>query len=231
VRVVRALNILHPNSERSPDTAMLTFTPELTAAVRQKYLHSDDTLEQIAAQFNINARDISRMREMEGWPSRHARVRRVPRIAQVLNDAQALEAQRADLARDDRVPSDRPAPAEAEPAASALPSLVERMERLVEQEITAEERARAELGRSPRRRAEAKRCASTLATLTQTLAALARLRGDTSPEQGTHDDDDLPADIDEFRRELARRIEAFVASQPDDECDDGDRSPLVAAPE
>jgi uncharacterized membrane protein YccC len=207
---------------------MLTYTPELLAAVRQEYLHSDDTLEQIAAQFNINARDISRMRELEGWPSRYRRVRRVPRIARMLGEAKAVEAQTVDLSPNDPGP---PASAEGEPAASALPSLTDRMERLIEQEIAAEERMRAELGRAPRRRAEAKRCATTLATLTQTLAALARLRGGTAPEQGPHDDHNLPTDIDEFRRELARRIEAFVASQPDDECDDGDRAPLVAAPE
>jgi hypothetical protein len=188
---------------------MLTYTPELTTAVRQKYLHSDDTLEQIAAQFNINARDISRMRELEGWPSRHARVRRVPRIAQMLDEAKAVEAGTVGLSQGDLGPSGPPVSADAEPTASALPSLVERMERLVEQEIAAEERARAELNRSPRRRAEAKRCASTLATLTQTLAALARLRGEAAPDQEI-EHDDMPEDIDEFRNELARRIEAFL---------------------
>ena len=190
---------------------MLTYTPELIAAVRQKYLHSDDTLEQIAAQFNINARDISRMRELEGWPSRYARVRRVPRIARILDEAKAVEAQTVDLSPNDPGP---PASAEGEPAPSALPSLVERMERLVEQEIAAEERARAELGRSPRRRADARHCASTLATLTQTLAALARLRGGTAPDQEI-EHDDYPADIDAFRDEFARRIRAFVASRID----------------
>jgi hypothetical protein len=194
---------------------MLTYTPELVAAVRQKYLYSDDTLEQIAAHFNINARDISRMRELEGWPSRYARVRRVPRIAQMLEEAKAVAAETINLSSGEPGPPGAPISAEGEPAASALPSLVDRMERLVEQEIAAEERARAELGRSPRRRADAARCASRLATLTQTLAALARLRGGAAPEQGSTNVDDYPADIDAFRDEFARRIDAFVASRTD----------------
>jgi len=191
---------------------MLKFAPELIAAVRQKYLYSDDTLEQIAAQFKINARDISRMRELEGWPSRYARVRRVPQIAQVLDEVEALEAQTVGPSPGGPGRSGSAAAAVGEPARSALSSLVERLERLVEQEIAAEERARAELGRSPRRRAEAKHCASRLAILTQTLVALTRLRGGTAPDQEI-EHDDIPDDIDDFRNELARRMRAFVQSR------------------
>jgi hypothetical protein len=192
---------------------MLTFAPELVAAVRQKYLYSDDTLEQIAAHFKINARDISRMRELEGWPSRYARVRRVPQLAQMLDEADALKAAgSAESAPGDPRSSGSLASAEKAPAASALPSLTDRMESLIAQEIAAEERARAELGRRPRRRADAARCASRLATLTQTLGALKRLRDGAAPDRET-EHDDMPEDIDDFRTELARRIHAFVDSR------------------
>jgi hypothetical protein len=96
-------------------------------------------------------------------------------------------------------------------ASNPLPA-IERIERLVERELDAEEAARTTLGLLPRAPADAERCARTLATLTQTLHALARLRGGLAPDQGLPDDD-MPRDIDEFRRELARRICAFVESR------------------
>lgn len=206
---------------------MQNYPPELVAVVRHKYLYTDETLEQIAAACQINARDVSRMRELEGWPSRNARIRRVPRLTQAVQDVQALEATvgRAELVPAQPGTSVPAASAQTEPddddnagtAPAPLPALpaVERIERLVEQELAAEERARAELGaKRPRRRADAERCARTLATLTQTLHALARLRGGAAPDQGSNDDNnDMPADIDEFRRDLARRIRVFVQSR------------------
>jgi hypothetical protein len=96
-------------------------------------------------------------------------------------------------------------------------------------EIAAEETVRAQLNAAPRKAADAARVARTLATLTQTLQMLRRLRGEDDTDTG-YDDDDMPIDLDEFRRELARRIEAFVASQPDGERADGDPAALVAPP-
>jgi len=62
---------------------------------------------------------------------------------------------------------------------------------------------------------EAERMARTIATLTETLHRLQPMRCGT-PENKTDGDpldDDMPDDIDEFRINLARRIEAFVASR------------------
>jgi transposase-like protein len=89
---------------------------------------------------------------------------------------------------------------------------IERIERLVERELAAEEAVRNRLGPLPRQPADAERCARTLATLTQTLHALARLRSGLAPDSELSNDD-MPRDIDEFRRELARRIRAFVQSR------------------
>jgi hypothetical protein len=187
---------------------MANYPPELVAAVRHDYLYADKTLEQIAARYRINARDINRMREQEGWPSRYARIRRVPRLTQ---ETQALE-EAAVSARPE--PGDDPAGMAQDARLPALPapSAIERIERLVEQELAAEESARGELGAKPRRRADAARCARTLSTLTQTLHALARLRGGLTPDRDT-EHDDMPHDIDDFRNELARRIRAFVQSR------------------
>jgi hypothetical protein len=104
-------------------------------------------------------------------------------------------------------------------------SAIDRIEALVVKEIEAEETVR-KLFRGKRRVATtSERNARTLATLTQTLHALQRLRVGSLPEQETLTDDDMPYDIDEFRRDLARRIDAFVASRTDAGDAGGDSGP------
>ncbi|HZL30742.1 MAG TPA: hypothetical protein VFC54_06735 [Pseudolabrys sp.] len=70
--------------------------------------------------------------------------------------------------------------------------------------------------------------AQALATLIQAIRTLKGMRGsgrtDTGPIEDD-DDDDMPRDIDEFRRDLARRIDAFVASRSDAADADGDSGP------
>jgi hypothetical protein len=84
-----------------------------------------------------------------------------------------------------------------------------RLRRAVLEELRAVEAMRAKLKRNP---ADAERTARTLSSLTETLQKLQRLQC-TLPETELKDDDDMPADIDEFRDELARRINAFVDSR------------------
>jgi AcrR family transcriptional regulator len=70
---------------------------------------------------------------------------------------------------------------------------------------------------------ERERDARTLAVLVKTLRELSALddakdaakRG-TAPQANTDDDDAGPRDIDEFRRELARRMDAIVAARTAD---------------
>jgi transposase-like protein len=138
-------------------------------------------------------------------------------------DTRSLEGAPPGLAPDD---ASRPSPPLAEPVTGPReartrwpgdggetpgPSAIERVERLLESELTAAEAMRAQLRAWPCAPADAERMARTLATLTQTLHALQRLRG--GPAADTQRDDDIPTDINEFRRELARRIDALVASR------------------
>jgi hypothetical protein len=74
-------------------------------------------------------------------------------------------------------------------------------------------RAREAPGALPLNESDRERAARTLATLTTTLERLARMRTGTPPSTGAYADDDVPADIDEFRNELARRIAAFLESR------------------
>jgi hypothetical protein len=54
--------------------------------------------------------------------------------------------------------------------------------------------------------------ARTLAVLVKTLRELSAL-DDAESRGETEDDDDMPRDLDEFRRELARRMDAFVTER------------------
>ncbi|TMJ04922.1 MAG: hypothetical protein E6G97_05345 [Alphaproteobacteria bacterium] len=104
-------------------------------------------------------------------------------------------------------------------------SAIARLERLIEQELAALEATRAELGALADAPTDTERRARILSILTQTLQRLMRLRAGVAPEQGSYDDDDIPADIDEFRRDLARRIVACLESRPDDGSAGGDCGP------
>lgn len=123
------------------------------------------------------------------------------------------------VAEAERLPPDGASPASAAPASPTQQSLLERIDRLhraFDQEMSAVERMREQLGRRPQKPVDAERTARTLEMLTRTLNDLERLRFAASPE-ASDDDDDFPRDLDEFRRELARRMEAFVASRSDGE--------------
>ena len=62
------------------------------------------------------------------------------------------------------------------------------------------------------------RAARTLTSLMRTLRELHELLSQHQAREVRVCTCDMPEDIDAFRIDLARRIEAFVASQPDDEC-------------
>ena len=199
---------------------MPRYTPELCASVIDEYLHTDKPVPLIARDHAIGERDVTRIRHAAGVPARGARVRSLPPAMAGLVEARALlRATDADAGRNKRREAERIAPDNAGGAMRSaycalqpLATSIDRIERLVEQELAAEEAGRAQFGLLPRAPGDAERCARTLAILTKTLQALARLRGGAT-DQGLRHDDDIPADIDEFRRDLARRIDAFVASR------------------
>jgi len=199
---------------------MARYTPQFIAGVRHDYENTDKSLARIAADHGVSERTVNRMRDRERWARRSERVRDVAPAMQALRAATGLLASRETPPAARRIPpTPDPSPpfatlaggGEAGPLASSA-STIERIERLVERELEAEEAVRNRLGPLPRAPADAERCARTLATLTQTLHALARLRSGLLPDAGLSDDD-MPRDIDEFRRELARRIRAFVQNR------------------
>jgi hypothetical protein len=222
---------------------MARYTPEFLASLKQRYEETDQPMRSLAAEFEIGISTLSSLVEKQRWRKRSQRQRDCPpTLRHILAEAEALVAEALpphggaegrreppDASRgaggNPSPPAETPAPtlplsggartdALAEGGAAML-SPAERLEALVVKEIAAEEVMRAELETRPRARGESERCARTLSTLAQTLQALQRLRGGAEP--GTRvcdcDDDDMPEDIDAFRIELARRINAFVASR------------------
>ena len=108
-------------------------------------------------------------------------------------------------------------------------SLAARVQRVVERELNAVERILDNLG--PTEAGEAERAARTLASLARTLREVALSNdGQGAPQADEPDDDPIPRDIDEFRRELACRIDAFIASQADSAVPDDAEDALERPP-
>jgi len=114
------------------------------------------------------------------------------------------------------------------PAQEALPSpaiTAERLHRDVLNELAAVERMRALLDAEPQSPLDAERTSRTLSSLTATLQRIQRMQAGLPATGADDDDDDLPADPDAFRDALAQKIEAFLASTPDED----DAGPVAAA--
>ncbi|QDL96769.1 hypothetical protein FLL57_05395 [Rhodopseudomonas palustris] len=114
-------------------------------------------------------------------------------------------------------PGEQPLGQAPDPALLAL-----RLELAVDQQLRKVENLREDTTLGGHRAVEAERIARTLAALTQTLFKVRQLR---DPERAlSAADDEMPADADGFRLELARRIEAFVRGGTDRELSARDRA-------
>ncbi len=115
-----------------------------------------------------------------------------------------------------RKPSKRPAANAARPASPNVP-LVERLWRVAERQAQEIEARLENDDQSPTERARDTRMLAVLAKTLRELIALrtAALESGDDAQTDADDADPVPRDIDEFRRELTRRIESFVASRTD----------------
>lgn len=105
-----------------------------------------------------------------------------------------------------------PPPATAEnQAADTAPdgaNLAERLQRAIDRELAAVEALIGKLGTTPDHGTDAERSARTLAMLSRVLRELAKLRYDEKAEdQNVDDSEDEFRDLDDFRRELAERLD------------------------
>lgn len=183
------------------------YTPELLAHGRHRYEHTEDSIPDIAVEFGIHKTTLLRLARREGWVRYAAPPRDVSDATRLAAEAAALEAAAAEATA-----PPEPTPADAEP-----PSEIDRLLRAVRTELDVYEAMRARLKHQPQSPLDAERTARTLSNLTDTLYRLQRLRAGIPEALHDHDDDDMPADLDAFRDELARRIEAFMESRTDEE--------------
>lgn len=187
------------------------FTPQAVADIRHRYVETDEPQQSIAADYGVHRKTITQLAKREGWPMRGSRgPRDRPDDVVLLADAEQAVDEHAGAG----ITPDRPPPEEAGAASAASPlTVADRLERAVERELASIERKRATLGVEPQAPPDAERTSRILQRLTDTLWKVRRLRAPDMPETVPDDFDDIPKDIDEFRRMLARRIEAFVRSR------------------
>jgi transposase-like protein len=187
------------------------FTPEALEDARRRYEETDETQVRIAADLGVDRGTLTRLARTHGW------VLRKDRPPTDIPEADKI-ARQATEAVMNATPTDAPG---ADVAIAIDGSVADRLEAAVERELRKVENLRAGPGSPTERSVDHERVARTLATLTETLFKVRRLR-QPGGSQAT-DDDDLPADADEFRVNLARRIEAFVHSRVDGSVSEGDQ--------
>lgn len=95
-----------------------------------------------------------------------------------------------------------------DPAPAPVAVMLGRVSLAIERELTQIERIVGGNHVKAHQRTEAERRARTLASLARTLREVMQLR---AGEEKKHDDDAVPRDIGEFRRQLARRLEQLAA--------------------
>src|SRR4051812_13802724 len=182
-------------------------TPEALEYARQRYENTDDWMSVIAADLHKSRATMYKIARANGWQLRK------DRPPQGLPQALKLDIE-ASYAVDNKAPEPPDAgDRSASPDAPSDPvSMAARLEAALENELRKVESLRGEFGPRGKRSAEAERVARTLATLTETLFKVRRLR---QPGGLQATDDDLPSDPDGFRLALAHRIDVFVRSRTD----------------
>lgn len=204
------------------------FTDEVVAFARQRYEDTNESQNAIAAELGINVEALKRLAIKQGWKLRRDRAPHgLPdalklKIAatQALAEADATVAEAAPPLRD--IAADQ----SIDEVSLVREQLPARLEAAVEKELRKVESLRHECSTATGRTNQSERTARTLATLTETLFKVRRLREPSHGEQAI--DDDMPADIDGFRRALAERMETFVRSRTDGAVSADGRNPNPA---
>jgi hypothetical protein len=186
--------------------AKKTFTPEQIEAARMLYENPQTPLPEVAASLKITRRTLEARIAEWGWPPRATSPPRNAGRARSKSSGRKAKQTTAAL----KQPKSK---AQRQPDAAKRPrrsreALAVRVQRVVERELDAIDSILSVLGAADS--AEAERSARTLASLARALKEVMRL---AAPEQAPDPDEDdpMPRDLDEFRRELARRIEALAA--------------------
>jgi len=211
-------------------------TSESWAQIRYDYEHTDRPIEDICAANGFSSGTLRDRMRRWGWTRRRPPIpREGPPPAPAPASRQAVPAFPSVAQAEPGAPSalpfetatmSLPAAPQIEIAAGLphaanedLPpdpaAIVPRLQSAVARVLPAIEATVVKLGAGPMQPREMEQTARALASLTRTLR---ELNGLLSQRQAAATDDpaacdDMPEDIDAFRRDLARRIDAFVASR------------------
>jgi len=182
-------------------TPKIQIAPELVAEGKRLYETTMTTIADIAALMGVSRRTLENRIVEWNWKRR-----RQPSGA--IDIFHAVRGAAAAVATAETPPPDA-APALAQQRAA----LAQCIQNVVEREMAVVERVVNLLG--PADEAEAERTVRTLAGISRTLREIAALNQPDEVTPPNETDDDVPRDIDEFRRELARRIHALIDAERD----------------
>ncbi len=175
--------------------------PALLRRLRRAYEETDAPVDALAARAGLSRRTFVARARAAGWRMRSEK-RTPPHAAAPERGRHKPPSPTA--AR----PAATPAAEEADGLAMRM-QIAARIQRSVERELDAVERALARI--APGNGSGAERTARTLASLARTLREVVALDSKSTAE--TDDDDAGPRNLDEFRRELARRMDAIIAGR------------------
>jgi hypothetical protein len=196
----------------------IEFTTEQQAEISRLYARTLTPVRDIAALMGVSRKTITKNIKRWGLPMR----RPVPQPIELAHAVRGAVMADISAGRLDAPPLVGEA-LEQRRAAVAL-----RLLEAAEQEIRAVQKVLAVL--DPSNRDEAERTARTLASISKTLCGAAALN---RPEDGTLNDDPqqdpVPGDIDEFRRELARRLRGLIDAERRGAKPDSDEAPAALA--
>jgi len=200
------------NAERTKkavEARRCKFSPELEARGRYLFEETEAAMADIAFELGIHKGTVPVVAGRRGWKRYVPPPRDVLPATRILVETESLERQR-------EIAQPGPGGERAQPDGASGESesdIIARLRRAVLDELTAIETLRDRLKNEPQSRVAAERTARTLSTLTDTLQKLQRLQYAVPASGSLYD---MPADIDEFRNELARRIGEMVASRSDE---------------
>lgn len=211
-----------PTTKQSPPGKAYTFTPELIAWGKDRWENSDDSQRVIALEFKIKPGTLRRYAVQWRWKPRVT----VPRD---LTPATRLLLETEQLAAEAEAAASGP---DSEDAQASRAARADRLERALNAQIEELERTQAAIKQSRRPSSlDLSRISTSITRLIGAQFDLNRARQGLPQERAAYEDD-MPADIDAFREDLARRIRAFVESRRDSEGGVGeDPAAPLAAPQ
>jgi len=173
----------------------IVLPPEKIAEVRKLYEGTDVTVRDLASICGLGTTTFMRRVKLWGWKRRRLR----------LNDYDDAAKAEVDSIREVAAPAIAVAESE---------TLIDRVRSAVEREIVAIAAVLSRVEGARLRSADAERAARTLATLVKTLREVAALQRDEKPEdeKGEGSEDEF-RDIEEFRAELAERLDRLRRSR------------------